>query len=126
MALNDKMEVYKVIGSKIYELRKANGLTRKIFANKLGITQQQLHKYENGVNRVSAGRLAQVATILDVDIKVFYENLFKGPSKNSIPKNAIYYSLSKNLMKLSNPAYQNLVKNLVETLVKQEQKDNAA
>jgi transcriptional regulator with XRE-family HTH domain len=46
-----------------------------MLAEKLGISDQQLVKYENGVNRISAGRLYDAAVILRVPISCFFEGL---------------------------------------------------
>ena len=59
-------------GRKIRGKRKARGWTQKQLANGLGISYQQVQKYETGVNRVSAGRLYQIAQLLSLDIGVFF------------------------------------------------------
>jgi transcriptional regulator with XRE-family HTH domain len=51
------------------------GLTQQEVAKQLGITYQQAHKYETGVNRISAGRLHQIAEALDVEVSYFFRNL---------------------------------------------------
>jgi len=50
-------EIDKFIGNKIYSLRLAKGLPRQELSKVIGVTHQQLQKYENGSNRVSASRL---------------------------------------------------------------------
>ena len=54
------------------------GMTQQELAEKLGITYQQAHKYERGLNRVSAGRLLAVARALGVEPGYFYEGLDEG------------------------------------------------
>jgi len=41
----------------------------------IGVTYQQAHKYEHGVNRVSAGRLFEIASVLRAPITYFYEGI---------------------------------------------------
>ena len=41
------------------------GLTQQQLADLIGVTYQQAHKYERGINRVSAGRLFEVAQVLE-------------------------------------------------------------
>ncbi len=65
-------ELDYVIGANIRYYRELSGLTQKSLADCLGVTFQQIQKYENGVNRVSAVRLWEVAKILRKDIGVFY------------------------------------------------------
>ena len=61
------------IGNRVRAARQAQGMSQSVLANALGITFQQVQKYENGTNRVSAGRLYDVAHILGMPITYFYE-----------------------------------------------------
>jgi len=60
------------IGQKIRALRVAKNMTQVTLANGLGVTFQQVQKYERGANRVSAGRLQKIADMLDTPITFFY------------------------------------------------------
>ena len=53
------------------------GLTQQQFADLLGVTSQQFHKYERGINSVSAGRLYEIAGASDTSIAYFFEGLEK-------------------------------------------------
>jgi transcriptional regulator with XRE-family HTH domain len=66
------------IAARMRERRTMLGLTSQQVAGMLGITYQQLYKYEKGVNRISAGRLHALARALGVDIGYFYEGLGSG------------------------------------------------
>jgi transcriptional regulator with XRE-family HTH domain len=68
-------EVDQFIGGKIYSLRLAKGLSRQQLAEVIGVTHQQLQKYEKGTNRISAGRLVLIAKALDKTAEFFYEGL---------------------------------------------------
>ncbi len=61
-----------VIGQKLRALRLDRGLSQSELGGMVGVTFQQLQKYEKGTNRVSAGRLARIATALDVPVTAFY------------------------------------------------------
>ena len=61
------------IGQKVRALRFDRGLSQDALAEKIGVTFQQLQKYENGVNRVSAGRLFRIAAALNVPVTAFYD-----------------------------------------------------
>ena len=52
-------------------------MSQEVFATELGVTFQQVQKYEKGVNRVSASRLQQAANILQVPVQFFFEGLSK-------------------------------------------------
>ena len=51
------------------------GLTQQQLAELVGVTYQQTHKYERGINRVSAGRLFEIARVLSVPVGFFYEGI---------------------------------------------------
>lgn len=60
------------VGRRIRIRRVLSGLSQTALADRLGLTFQQLQKYESGANRVSASRLWQIAQILDVPIAWFF------------------------------------------------------
>ena len=63
------------IGRKIRALRLERGLSQSGLAEGIGLTFQQVQKYEKGTNRVSAGRLQRIAELLHVPITYFYGSL---------------------------------------------------
>ena len=68
------------VGGRIRERRIVLGLTQQRLAEMIGVTCQQAHKYERGINRVSAGRLFEIARALSAPITYFYEGIGeKGP-----------------------------------------------
>jgi transcriptional regulator with XRE-family HTH domain len=63
------------VGGRIRERRIMLGLTQQQLAEMIGVTYQQAHKYERGINRVSAGRLFEIARVLSAPITYFYEGI---------------------------------------------------
>ncbi len=63
------------VGARIRERRIMLGLTQQQLAELIGVTYQQAHKYERGINRVSAGRLFEIARVLNAPITYFYDGL---------------------------------------------------
>ena len=63
----------KEIGQKIRELRKTKGMSQMELAERIGLSFQQIQKYEKGINRISVPRLYQIAKALNVDICTFFE-----------------------------------------------------
>ncbi|WP_375695880.1 helix-turn-helix domain-containing protein [Bartonella sp. AC67GZZY] len=63
------------VGEKIRDRRKFMGISQTELGNKLGVSFQQIQKYEKGSNRVGAGRLQEIANILDVHISFFYTDI---------------------------------------------------
>lgn len=70
--LND-VDVF--VGQRLRELRMLAGLSQSDVAAALGLTFQQLQKYERGFNRVSASRLFKLAQFFRVPVAVFFEGL---------------------------------------------------
>ncbi len=63
------------IGRKIRFKRTMLGMSQKQLGSQLGVTFQQIQKYEKGSNRIGAGRLQEIADILNVPISFFYADL---------------------------------------------------
>lgn len=63
------------VGQRIRAFRKDANLTQTELADQIGVTFQQLQKYEKGTNRVGAGRLMYIARALDVPITAFFHGL---------------------------------------------------
>jgi transcriptional regulator with XRE-family HTH domain len=60
------------VGRRIRSRRLAKGISQTALGRPLGVTFQQVQKYEKGVNRVGAGRLQQIAELLDVPVSFFF------------------------------------------------------
>jgi len=63
------------VGGRIRDRRITLGLTQQQLAEMIGVSYQQAHKYERGTNRVSAGRLFEIARALSAPISYFYEGV---------------------------------------------------
>jgi transcriptional regulator with XRE-family HTH domain len=66
------------VGNKIRLRRKMAGLSQTALADKLGVTFQQVQKYEKGANRVSASRLQMIASVLRMPVSEFFEGSVSG------------------------------------------------
>ena len=63
----------KYIASRMRTRRRALGMSQATLGEALGLTFQQVQKYEKGTNRIGAGRLLHVAHVLDIPITFFFE-----------------------------------------------------
>ena len=63
------------IGGRMRLRRTMLGLSQESLGDSLGLTFQQVQKYERGANRIGAGRLLQLANVLGVSISYFYDEL---------------------------------------------------
>jgi transcriptional regulator with XRE-family HTH domain len=66
-------EVDKLVGRNIRIYRLAKDLSQTELGNRIGLTFQQVQKYEKGVNRVGSGRLLQIATVLGIHVTTLFE-----------------------------------------------------
>ena len=60
------------VGHRIRIERLARGLSQTALATQLGVTFQQVQKYEKGVNRVGAGRLTKISEVLGIEVGAFF------------------------------------------------------
>jgi transcriptional regulator with XRE-family HTH domain len=70
----------KLIGQSIRAHRLLKKMTQQQLGDKLGVTFQQIQKYENGANRVGSGRLYEIAEFFEVPLGAFFES--EKPSRN--------------------------------------------
>jgi transcriptional regulator with XRE-family HTH domain len=70
------------IGRRIRALRLERGLSQTELGTPIGVTFQQIQKYEKGANRVSAGRLHRIAELFNVPITFFYADSAAGQESN--------------------------------------------
>jgi transcriptional regulator with XRE-family HTH domain len=77
-----------VLGESIRAHRLIAGMSQSDLAGRLGVSFQQVQKYENGTNRVGAGRLPQIAEIFDIPIGALFganANTSAGRSRAAAP-----------------------------------------
>jgi transcriptional regulator with XRE-family HTH domain len=67
------------VGSRVRLRRMMKGLSQDRLGEELGLTFQQVQKYEKGVNRIGASRLFDIARILEVPVQFFYDDFGDGP-----------------------------------------------
>ena len=60
------------VGRRVRALRLEKGMSQQKLGHQLALTFQQIQKYENGANRIGAGRLQRIAQILGVSVSAFY------------------------------------------------------
>ena len=83
MAAKSPNPVDKHVGSRVRMRRMMLGMSQTALANGLGLTFQQVQKYEKGTNRIGASRLQQIAHILQVPVAFFFEGASSVPGARS-------------------------------------------
>jgi transcriptional regulator with XRE-family HTH domain len=71
------------VGQRLRQRRVLVGLSQERLARMVGITFQQVQKYERGANRIVASRLYQLANVLDVPVSYFFDDLAAEPANDS-------------------------------------------
>ena len=112
-------QIDKFIGHKIYSLRLEKGLSREQLSQVIGVTHQQLQKYETGANRVTASRLLLIAKALEQEIPYFYEGF---EVADNIPleteNQRLCIEVARNFKRIANRGHQDAINTLVKSLLK--------
>jgi transcriptional regulator with XRE-family HTH domain len=81
MAVKSPTTADRSMGNRLRLRRKVLGLSQEKLAQALGITFQQVQKYEKGANRIGASRLQQIAHILQVPVSFFFDGAPNAPGQ---------------------------------------------
>ena len=104
------------VGARVRERRIMLGLTQQQLAEMIGVTYQQAHKYERGINRVSAGRLYEIAQVLSVPIGYFFEGLDGQGTRPVSPRERMCLELARNFAQITNERHQEALSQLARVL----------
>lgn len=102
------------VGARLRERRMMLGLTQNDLAQRVGITYQQLHKYEQAINRISAGRLYRCSQELNVPIDFFFEHM--GGSTLRGPRHRLSLTLSRAFNEIAESHLQQALAELARML----------
>jgi transcriptional regulator with XRE-family HTH domain len=113
------------VGARIRLARNMLNMSQEKLGEGLGITFQQIQKYEKGTNRVGASRLSNIATILQQPVSWFFEDLPAAPQGEPDEITALLQSpegikLVRGYSRLKTPAYRDAVLRTIDTLAKAE------
>lgn len=114
------IDVDRYVSLRIRQRRIMLGLTQQQLAELIGVTYQQAHKYETGINRISAGRLYQIAQALGVEVAYFYEDVIEhdgsGHKSELLPQQRMLLELARNFASIDNRKHQEAICNLARAL----------
>lgn len=106
------------VGKRIKEIRTVRGLTQSNVADHLGISFQQLQKYETGANRVSASRMFELSKLLNITPAFFFEGL-EGQSYDSMPPLDIETAkIASALSSIKNKKLKSRINTLISEIVR--------
>jgi transcriptional regulator with XRE-family HTH domain len=120
----------KHVGARVRMRRMMLGMSQEKLGDALGLTFQQVQKYEKGANRIGASRLQQIAHILQVPVSFFFEGAPAAPGQqlgSAEAPSPSYVSdflatsdglaLTKAFMRIRNPKLRRRIVDLVEQIV---------
>jgi transcriptional regulator with XRE-family HTH domain len=110
-------DVDRYVGSRIRERRVMLGLSQQQMAHLIGVTYQQAHKYERGINRISAGRLFEIARVLRVPVSYFFEGLEGNSSEDDLSvRQRMCLELARNFTQIPNERHREALSQLARVL----------
>ena len=110
-------DIDRYVGARMRERRIMLGLTQQQMAELIGVTYQQAHKYEKGINRIAGGRLYAIAQALGVEVGFFYEGLESQPGQfEPTAQQRLILELSRNFVAISDRRQQEAICNLARAL----------
>lgn len=108
------------VGARIRERRIMLGLSQQQLAQMVGVTYQQAHKYERGLNRISAGRLYEIALVLSVPVSWFFEGLdAEVPVVELSQRQRMGLELARNFAAIENAKHQEALSQMARALAAQ-------
>jgi transcriptional regulator with XRE-family HTH domain len=115
-------KIDKLVGRNIRVHRLAVGITQEELGEKLGVTFQQVQKYEKGTNRVGSVRLYQIAEVLDVPVTSFFDHGAEQRASNKsspfdLPADATTLAMAREFEKIGDAKMRRAVLAVVEALV---------
>ena len=109
-------DIDRHVGARVRERRIMLGLTQQQLADLIGVTYQQAHKYERGINRVSAGRLYEIGQVLSVPVGFFFEGLDGQTQRAVSPRERMCLELARNFAQITNERHQEALSQLARVL----------
>ena len=93
------------------------GMTQQQMAELIGVTYQQAHKYEKGINRIAGGRLYTIAQALGVEVSYFYEGLgTKADTCKPTSQQRLLFEMGRNFTSIADRRHQEALCSLARAL----------
>jgi transcriptional regulator with XRE-family HTH domain len=118
--LNRANDTDRHVGARIRERRIMLGLSQQQMADLIGVTYQQAHKYERGINRISAGRLYEISQVLGVPVNYFFEGLESQRAPDLTARQRMCLELARNFSAISNERHQEALSQMARALASQD------
>ncbi|EPY01921.1 helix-turn-helix domain-containing protein [Magnetospirillum fulvum] len=114
--MNRANDIDRHVGARIRERRIMLGLSQQQMADLIGVTYQQAHKYERGINRISSGRLYEIAQALSVPVNYFFEGIETNRASDLNARQRMCLELARNFATITNERHQEALSQLARAL----------
>ena len=99
------------VGQKLREARRLQCISQEKLASMIGVSFQQVQKYENGSNRIGASRLWDISTNLKIPVSFFFEGMENSPAEGQLSRQTV--RLAHQLESISNQKVRNRILQLI-------------
>ena len=121
--MNDPIHpVDRLVGRRVRLLRKCQGMSQTELANAIGLTFQQVQKYEKGTNRISASKLFEIAQALNVEVAALFADATASnagadsEAEDSVVPSRTNFQIVRTLSQVRNARVQRKVLELISAL----------
>ena len=119
MAVRKSGPLDAMVGARIRTSRIDRGMSQTALADKIGVSFQQVQKYEKGLNRIGASRLAQIAAVLGISVGDLFETSREKTAASNLPVHLLGEPGVSRVIKAyvrTNPRVRLAIAKLVESL----------
>ncbi len=109
------------VGNRVRELRMRAGLSQQALAERIGLSFQQVQKYEKGTNRMGASRLIQIASVLNVPVEALFEgletsNAASGADSQGVMLDRDAARVARDWVQIPDESTRDIVRDMIRTL----------
>jgi transcriptional regulator with XRE-family HTH domain len=113
-------DIDKEIGYRVRKERISRGLNQQQLASLIGVTSQQVHKYESGANRIAAARLVQIARALDLPVAALLPEDDADVSIQTRRGDRQALEMARSFARITDPRQRNAVSVLIRSLLNED------
>lgn len=111
------------VGGRVRELRVRAGFSQQALAERIGLSFQQVQKYEKGTNRMGASRLIQIAGVLNVPVEALFDGLETSDTDVAAREDDALLDrdaakVARDWLRIQDPGTRDIVRDMIRTLAR--------
>lgn len=111
------------VGGRVRELRVRAGFSQQALAERIGLSFQQVQKYEKGTNRMGASRLIQIAGVLNVPVEALFDGLETSDTDMAAREDDALLDrdaakVARDWLRIQDPGTRDIVRDMIRTLAR--------